>query len=350
MAMQAAQGATLVPERFRRNRFTSAAWYAIHNVWTTKGVWIDYKKYQQIAVGPDKQCHQSVFEDVLREMQLEETLHPRDKFEIDENAPDPVIPPPHVLHQKESSSKLQDALIKGLQKNGTAKSAEEKPSYTFSTLQYEKAKAWIQSHLDEGYPAFKAGYPEVQLDFSWWTKTRNLLLHPSIEPVEPENMPAEPIKFDPRVTSAVRKVTTYLLSLGSAQKIEQMDRSEYHSKSKHDVNWNEFRRGKKMALRHVAGYKGPKKGNERKPYGSRKAAIQSSRAIELAPPRRTASNRSSGKQIDILAQVEIAAFSTIDQKKLHDFAKTIAEALVPDRDITVVMLAYPPSLEIRAGA
>lgn len=358
-----------VPEKYDKNQFTATAWYHIDRHYRHKGEHLTYEKFRQLQDPLAKQCHQHVFEDVLRGYQLDLVL-----------APEPPAPPPiRIIDEDQPTLKqnLGDALIDGLKKQHMAQTnqapAAPKREPITAARRHEAAK-WIEAHLNEGFAGFKAVFEDPELDFAWFTKTRGEALRKeqeqpstvtpapteSTQPLEnsPMAMSVADMKFDPRVKPPVIQACKYLLTLGTIDRIRGMTHSVFAEKSKQKCEYHQFNKARDLVIRYLQGAKdkrfttnghtAPAPAKADAPAVATAAAPAA--VLTRAPRASKAHNPYAGRTALVtLASISTAPVQSVEPSKLRSFVLDLLKQIKPeDTAPEIVFMTDPPTMEIRA--
>lgn len=228
--MAQANGVHMVPERYRKTRFTASCWFYL-----SQNPRLTFGEYQRAA--KDRVCRESVFDDVKKSMEMDRMFNSPDAVRIPEpsEAPPrshPPQPPPPP------NPAMKEALTAGL-----AASGRQSAKGPITIERRAAAETWIREHLDEGFAQFKGQNSEPELDKAWFDKIRKKCLEPAPPTPEP-SMPTATKKKNK--TGDAQRMREYFQKI-SREKLEAMSGKEYSVASGHrpkspSVFYNEKRK------------------------------------------------------------------------------------------------------------
>jgi hypothetical protein len=311
--MAQANGVHMVPERYRKTRFTAGCWFYL-----SQNSQLTFEEYKRAS--KDNVCRESVFDDVKKSMEMDRLFKNADAVHPPE-APEPPsrphpAPPPHPPNPA-----MKEALAAGL-----AAAGKQPPKGPVTVERRAAAETWIRDHLDEGIAQFKGQFPELELDRAWFDKIRKKALEPAPQPQETEPMPtATKQKYQRANTGEAGRIRDYLAKLPRA-KLEEMTGKQYEKASGHK-------------LKAPAQFYAEKKKLMDPSYASARSKRE--------PTRRGPAPVVRGTMFETLAEIPLADLKC-PLKELREIVLTLVKALHPrGAEAKVMILSEPPIMEIR---
>ncbi len=308
----------LVPERYRKTRFTASCWFYL-----SQNPQLTFSEYQRQA--KDKVCRESIFDDVKKGMEMDRIFGNKDAVRFPEATeapprphPAPLPPPPNLA--------LKEALTAGL-----AASGKQSTRGPLTIERRTAAETWIKEHLDEGFAQFKGAYSDPELDKAWFDKIRKKALEPASLPEETKTMPTIAAKKRGKVPGPdTERVRAYLRTL-SREKLETMTHGKYMEANRHKgMNGPVFYNEKRKILDALLGkVKAPKAEKPKKEKTSK----------EIAPK--------PGTMFITLGELPCHEFKCAP-KDLREIALAVVKLIHPrGHEAKVVILSEPHVMEIR---
>lgn len=305
-----------IPEKYTGTRFKADCWHHLANHYRKKGEWLTYAQYQKYG---DSDCREGVFRDVLKSMQLDVAMGSKDAPEGPKNEE------PQDAQQTEETPAHGVTVMQNAFEKATGKSTQTSVTPASAIEMRTEAEDVIRKDPTISYSDFKRLFPHPSLDYSYWHKMKNIFME-SFLMKKPEATKQRGLP----VSNDGRKIREYLESLSPAT-FAEMTYKVYVSKTGHKTaKFGQFN-NERMRIKKLTSQGSPVKASTKKS------------PLPLNPV--------SGKRFDTIAEISLADYPKIEPKALVAIATEMTKKLHPRGDeAKIVMLAEPPSIEIRIPA